>query len=54
MDARNDPGRKPLPHLPPREFPNQTVIIYVTQIVAGRRGLLTRSEALETILNGWL
>ena len=53
MDAPNEPGRKHLPHLPPREFPNQSVIIYVTQVVVGRRGLLARSEAVETILNAW-
>ena len=53
MNSAAEPGRRHLPHLPPREFPNQSVITYVTQVVNGRRPLLTRSEARETILEAW-
>jgi putative transposase len=48
-----EPGRSTLPHLPPLEFPNQSVLIYVTQVVAARRPLLTRPEAVETLLAAW-
>jgi putative transposase len=48
-----EPGRKGLPHLAPKEFPNQSIIIYVTQVVAGRRSLLARQEAVEALLNAW-
>ncbi len=53
MSHADEPGRKHLPHLAPLEFPNQSVIISVTQVVAGRRSLLARSAAAETILNAW-
>ena len=48
-----EPGRKRLPHLAPKEFPNQSIIIYVTQVVARRRTLLARREAVEALLNAW-
>ncbi|MCL4177973.1 MAG: hypothetical protein KJ072_09545 [Verrucomicrobia bacterium] len=53
MNPADEPGRKHLPHLPPRELANQSIIIYVTQVVAGRRPLLARSEALRTIPEAW-
>ena len=53
MIPDDEPGRKRLPHLPPKEFPNQSVIIYVTQVVAKRRPLLARPEAVECLLNAW-
>jgi len=53
MSHADEPGRKHLPHLASLEFPNQSVIIYVTQVVAARRPLLVRSPAVETILNAW-
>jgi putative transposase len=49
----DEPGRKHLPHLAPLEFPNQSVIIYVTQVVARRRPLLARSVAVEMMLEAW-
>ncbi len=53
MDFSNEPGRKHLPHLPPMEFPNQSIIIYVTQVVAKRRPLLARAAAVQTLLDTW-
>jgi REP element-mobilizing transposase RayT len=35
------------------EFPNQSIIIYVTQVAAKRRPLLARSAAVEAILDAW-
>ncbi len=49
----DDPGRKHLPHLPPMEFRNPNVILYVTRVVAGRRSLLARQGATETIRDAW-
>jgi len=53
MNPGDEPGRKALPHLPPLEFPNQSILLYVTQVVAGRRPLLARREAVETLLAAW-
>lgn len=53
MDSADEPGRKRLPLLPPLEFPNQTILIYVTQVVADRRPLLARREAVEALLAAW-
>lgn len=47
------PGRKQLPHLPSMEFPNQTIIQYVTCNVAKRRHLLANSEAYQLIVETW-
>ena len=48
-----DPERKPLPHLTPLEFPNQTILQYVTVCVAGRRPLLARPEIHELLRAVW-
>lgn len=53
MNSPDEAGRKHPPHLPPLEFPNQSVVIYVTQMVGGRRPLLMRAEAVATILDAW-
>ncbi len=53
MNPNDEPGRKHLPHLPPMEFPNQSIVIYVTQVVAKRRPLLARGAAVEAILDAW-
>ena len=49
----SDPGRKRLPHHPPVERANQSIIIYVTQNVQGRRHLLATSEAHENLRSAW-
>ena len=46
-----DVGRKSLPHLGP--VGSGARIVFVTQAVAGRRGLLARAEVVETILEAW-
>ena len=48
-----EPRRRTLPHLAPLEFPNQSTVIFVTQVIGGRRPLLARREAVETILRVW-
>src|SRR5213594_4278826 len=48
-----DPGRKQLPHLPAMEFPNQSVIQYVSCNVVARRPLLANPEAHELLLAAW-
>ena len=52
-DAQRDPGRENLPHLPSREFFNQTIIQYVSMNTKNRRPLLARSEIHETIVRSW-
>ena len=46
-------GRRSLPHHPPLEGTNQSVIVYVTMNVAKRRPLLNRPDVVEVILNAW-
>ena len=53
MIPADEPDRTRLADLAPMEFPNQSVIIYVTQVVAGIRALLARSGAVETIFDAW-
>jgi putative transposase len=48
-----EPGRKSLPHLPSREFLNQSVIQYITCNVAKRRCLLARDEIHQLLLRAW-
>jgi REP element-mobilizing transposase RayT len=48
-----DPGRRSLPHHPPYDLTNQSIITYVTVNVDKRRALLNRADAVETILNAW-
>ena len=42
-----------MPHLSPREFTNQSIIFFVTQVVAGRRPLLTRPESRDSLVRAW-
>jgi putative transposase len=48
-----EPGRKRLPHFSPLEFPNQSIIVYVTQVVHGRRPLLARPEVVAMLQATW-
>ena len=48
-----DPGRKSLPHLPSREFPNQSVIQFISCNIAKRRPLLARPEIHCVLLESW-
>ncbi len=52
LDAK-EPGRRRIPHFPPVEIRNQSIIIFVTQVVAERRALLTRREAVKILLGAW-
>jgi len=44
-------GRRSLPHL--GAIGSEARIVFVTQAVAGRRGLLARGEAVEALLGAW-
>lgn len=48
-----DPGRKHLPHLAPLEFPNQTILLFITVCVSKRRPLLARPEIVALLLDSW-
>ncbi|MCP5523697.1 MAG: hypothetical protein H7A46_19345 [Verrucomicrobiales bacterium] len=53
MTPTDQPGRRSLPHLPPRELANQSIVIHVIQVVHRRQPLLARVEAARTILEAW-
>jgi putative transposase len=46
-------GRQKLPHLPSREFVNQTILQFVTVCVDKRRPLLARPEIVSLLLDSW-
>jgi putative transposase len=48
-----DPGRKSLPHLAPMEFPNQSILQFVSCNVARRRPLLANAETHSLLLSAW-
>lgn len=48
-----DPGRRSLPHHPPLERDNQSILIYVTVNVKSRRRLLAREDAIKAVLDAW-
>jgi putative transposase len=48
-----DPGRLSLPHLRSLEFPNQSIIQFVTVCVADRRRLLARAKVAALLLDCW-
>ena len=48
-----DPGRKSLPHLPALEFPNQSILQYVTTTVEKRRPILARHDVQQVLLDAW-
>ncbi len=48
-----EPGRLSLPHLPPLEYGNQTIIQYVTVTVDKRRPVLANQKVLEILLAAW-
>ena len=49
----HEPGRQRLPHLPSREFANQTVLQFVTVCVDKRRPLLARPEIISLLMDSW-
>ena len=48
-----DPERRSLPHHPPLEYANQSILIYVTVNVKNRRRLLNRQDTVKTVLDAW-
>jgi putative transposase len=48
-----EPGRYHLPHLAPVEFPNQTILPFVTVSVDKRRSLLANPKIVELLLDCW-
>lgn len=48
-----EPGRKHLPHLSPLEFPDQTILQFVTLCVNQRRPVLAREDILSLLLDCW-
>jgi hypothetical protein len=48
-----EPGRFALPHLAPLEFPNQTILQYVTICADKRRPLLAKPEIVALLLDCW-
>ena len=46
-------GRKHLPHLPTKEFPNQSIIQYVTMCADKRRPLLANPEVVSLLIDCW-
>jgi len=50
---KRDPGRKHLPHLAPLEFPNQTILQFITVCSSSRRPLLARPEIVELLVDAW-
>lgn len=48
-----DPGRKSLPHLAPKEFQNQSIIQFISCNVARRRPLLTNAAVHSLLLCAW-
>ena len=53
QEPPRDPGRRSLPHLPSLEFPNQSIIQFVTVCVAGRRPLLAHPSVSDLLVNCW-
>jgi putative transposase len=51
--SNSEPGRKHLPHLSALEFPNQTILQYVTVCVHKRRPLLARPETVNLLQDCW-
>jgi REP element-mobilizing transposase RayT len=51
--SQRNPGRQSLPHLAPLEFPNQSIIQYVTVCVARRREILARPEIVQLLVDSW-
>jgi len=48
-----DPERHRLPHFAPQEPPNQSIVIFLTVCVAGRRPLLARPEIHHLLRSVW-
>ena len=46
-------GRRPLPHLPSKDFVNQSIIQYVSMNVENRRPLLANYAAASVIIQAW-
>ena len=48
-----DPGRRSLPHHPPVEQANQSILIYVSAVVKRRRPLLANQQIVGHIQTSW-
>jgi len=46
-------ARRRLPHLPSLEFPNQSIIQFVTVCTDKRRRLLNRRETAQVLIDAW-
>jgi putative transposase len=53
MEGNARSSRKLLPHFPPIERNNQSIILYVTQVVGQRRRLLDNPSAFTALLSSW-
>jgi REP element-mobilizing transposase RayT len=53
MNPTRDPGRLSLPHLAPRNYGNQAIVICVTVNVDKRRQLLANDEAVSATVAAW-
>jgi REP element-mobilizing transposase RayT len=49
-----DPGRKSLPHLPPKEVANQSIILFLTVCTKDRKSVLNRQEIHSLLENCWI
>jgi len=49
----SEPGRRRLPHFAPLEFPNQSILQFVTVCVAQRRPLLAREDVATLLIDCW-
>src|SRR4051812_47580174 len=48
-----DPGRRQLPHFPPVEIGNRTIMLFITVCVTRRRPLLAHPEIATVLVNAW-
>jgi len=48
-----EPGRLAIPHLVPLEFPNQTILQYITVCADKRRPLLAKPDIVALLLDCW-
>ena len=48
-----EPGRQRLPHLPSRDYANQTILQFVTVCTNKRRPLLAQPEIVSLLLDAW-
>ena len=53
QEPPREPGRRALPHLPPLEFPNQTILQFITVCVDKRRPLLAKPDIAALLVDCW-